>query len=66
MESACWETCATDSIIRSGQKDTEASITTVFFIATKQMSSCFKSLQETDFKVIRAHLMPELVFFYPL
>ena len=26
MKSTCWDTCATDSIIKSGQKDTEASI----------------------------------------
>ena len=27
MKSTCWDTRATDSIIKSGQKDTEASIT---------------------------------------
>ena len=27
MKGACWDTRATDSIIKSGQKDTEASIT---------------------------------------
>ena len=27
MKSTCWDTLATDPIIKSGQKDTEASIT---------------------------------------
>ena len=30
MKSTCWDTRAMDSIIRSGQKDTEASILEVF------------------------------------
>ena len=30
MKSTCWDTRATDSIIKSDQKDTEASITHVF------------------------------------
>ena len=31
MKSMCWDTSATDSINRSGQKDTEASITLHIF-----------------------------------
>ena len=30
MKRTCWDTRATDSIIKSGQKDTEASITGIF------------------------------------
>ena len=33
MKSKCWDTRATDSIIKSGQKDTEASIITVVDIS---------------------------------
>ena len=31
MECTCWDTRATDSIIKSDQKDTEASMTLFFF-----------------------------------
>ena len=31
MKSTCWDTRTTDSIIKSGQKDTEASIQTFCF-----------------------------------
>ena len=37
MKSTCWDTRATDSLIKSGQKDTEASIPSIFLIA---LSAC--------------------------
>ena len=40
-ENTCWDTRATDSIIKSGQKDTEASINEVSLFAAEQVAySC--------------------------
>ena len=35
MKSTCWDTRAKDSIIKSGQKDTEASINHLSFYVTR-------------------------------
>ena len=48
MKSTCWDTRATESIIKSGQKDTEASIITSKFGAQQKSnlnsrSGCFSN-----------------------
>ena len=39
MKSTCWDTRATDTISKSGQKDTEASIPSVFYFSDNSLVS---------------------------
>ena len=52
MKSTCWDTRATDSIIKCGQKDTEASIADN--TRNKQMpnSSCFQARYSVKYSVL--------------
>ena len=44
MKSACWDTRATDSIIKSGQKDTEASITIAELVSDNALKRILRLL----------------------
>ena len=50
MKRTCWDTRATDSIIKSGQKDTEASITGIFSLGRggKEVSAFGLPLAHSD------------------
>ena len=54
MKSTCWDTRATDWIIKSGQKDTEASI---------QVALCEQALIKTNRKSIQNHQSKTLLLF---
>ena len=50
VKRTCWDTRATDSIIKSGQKDTEASILKVCLICTAHpCSQCTQFIQDDPF-----------------
>ena len=55
MKSSCWDTHATDSIIKSGQKDTEASILELFNILTTNLQIGVSKMLEIHFQPISGY-----------